>query len=314
MSNSIIPYQLHEELLLDQKKIQIFTNSVDNIITLARKDQTAYECYKKLISNDYVFYYHDKAVSKFYKRKHVSELWKRKDLNQFNDLFYTLTPPVKTNPNTSSKLLVIFPCMPSNEDYFNCLIPKRMFNDFFLSIDKYLVKNVHILRIMDLNCSHGSHFCNTLNYPNMEFDVQNCITHVADNLNISKENTVLYGVAKGGTGALLNGSKLDLKVLAVDPIISLAEYNKNDLHFLKDLRIEDLSPIIQKNLNSNIEDKYVISSPNSIFNHNILKEINADSLIKIDIDDNNITKHEDVSRNCVPQQIMILNKLLSNLI
>lgn len=316
MGVNIIPYQLHKELTFENKKILIFTNSDQNLLALSIKNNDAYLCYKKLLKNDYILYYHEKGVSKFYKRNRVAELWQRKDLHQFNDIFYTLTPPESENTNSLSpnKLLVIFPCMPPKEDYTSSLIPKRMFTSFFPNINKYLIKNIFILRMMDLNCSHGSHFCNTINYSNMESDIQNCIQYVATSLSIKKDDIVLYGVSKGGTGALLHGSALDLKVLAVNPIIHLEEYNKNDSHFLKDFRKEDLSQIIQNNLINNVSKKYVFSSPSLKFNHNILNNINADFLNKIDIIDSNITHHENISQNCIPQQLMVLNNLLDQII
>jgi len=190
-----------------------------------------------------------------------------------------------------------------------------MLPDFFMTIDKYLVKNVHILRIMDLNLSHGSHYCNTINYTTMENDIQSCIKHIQSKLNIENENTVLYGVSKGGTGAILHGSALDLKLLAVDPIIDLAEYNMSDDHFLKGFRKENLSSQIQKNLLTlDTNEKFIFCSQIIKFNYNALQDIKSSQVKKIDIVDNNITHHNNLSKNCVPQQLMILNKLLSDLI
>lgn len=318
MSEKIIPYQLYDEIEFnDQKKILIFTNSKSNLLSLSRSDNQAYLCYKKILSNDYILYYHEHGISKFYKRKNVNELWKRKDLHQFNDLFFTLTPPKEENKNTLSKnkLLIIFPCMPTTEDYTNSLIPKRMFPDFFMSIDKYLVKNTYILRIMDLNLSHGSHFVNTINYPTMERDIKECIKYIQETLDIESQNIVLYGVSKGGTGAILHGSSLDLKLLAVDPIIDLAEYNNSDDHYLKNFRKENISNQIMNNLvKSDKSEKYIFCSPTVEFNYKALNNINSNNLHKIEIIDSNITHHNNISKNCVPQQLMILNKLLSDLV
>lgn len=318
MSEQITPYQLHHDITkFHQKKLLIFTNSSKNLLELSREDSDAYKCYKKLLKNDYILYFHENGISKFYKRQLVSELWKRKDLHQYKDLFYTITPPPedKINHAQPSKLLILFPCMPPIEDLNSALIPKRMFTEFFKTIHKYLVKNVYIVRIMDLNCSHGSHFCNTVNYPTMESDIQACLEDIIATLNIDKNNTVLYGASKGGTGALLHGSVLDLKVLAVDPILNLAEYNLNDFHYLKDFRIEDLTSIINNNLIHNHKtDKYLICSPAAEFNYQQTHKLDPQFIHKIVLKDHNMTQHANISKNCVAEQVMLLNKLLSGLI
>lgn len=318
MSQRAIPYTLHNDVNnFEEKRILIFTNSDKNLLELSRTNSEAYTCYKKLLQQDYILYFHEQGVSKFYKRAFISELWKRKDLHQFNDLFYTITPPAedKINNKGPNKLLILFPCMPPNEDLNSALIPKRMFTEFFKSIQKYLVKNVNIVRIMDLNCSHGSHFCNTSNYPKMESDVQACIEHIISTLNINRNDVVLYGASKGGTGALLHGSVLDLKLLAVDPILNLEEYNRNDFHYLKDFREEDLTPILNNNLTKNHKAaKYLICSPVAEFNYAQTHKLDNHVITKIVLNDHNMTQHANISRNCVAEQVMILNKLLSNLI
>lgn len=300
----------------NEKKILVYTGSY-NLITLARKNETAYKLYKQLISRDYILYFHDKGVSRFYQRKYVNELWQRKDLIKYNELYYTITPPIdrKINKNSEKKLLVIFPCMPDDDNYDNCLIPKRMFVNFFAGIEKYLVKNVYVMRIMDLNGSHGSHFINTVQYASMERDIQEAINYEKNKLNIDDNNVVLYGASKGGTGALLHGSALDYKVLAVDPIINLSNYNKTDYHFLKDLRTVDLTEKIGAELKKCYRfEKYLICSPQVKFNYSYAKELGTHSLVRmVVLNDEHIKKHADVSKNSVPEQLLILNQLLSGI-
>ncbi|MFD0961848.1 accessory Sec system protein Asp2 [Paenibacillus chungangensis] len=182
-------------------------------------------------------------------------------------------------------------------------------------MERSLVKNVYTMRIMDLNCSHGSHYINTINYKNYEKDIQNAITKVISKLEIDKENVVLYGVSKGGTGSIYHGSALDLKVVAVDPILHLGHYNsKNDYHFLKDLRKEDLTDSINKSLNNCADnEKYIICSRNVKFNYEQVLKLNKDKIKVIDMVDKMVNSHPEVSRNSVPEQLMFLNMLFSKL-
>lgn len=308
-------YDLYSEIIFDNsKRILINTGRDKNIIQLARRDEKIYETYKSLLEHDYILYFHDKQISKLYKREFVEELFQREDLIKEKGVFYTLDKPIgrKVNEAIPKRLLVLFTCMPPSSVYDSPLIPDRMFPKFFDGIGKSLVKNVYTMRIMDLNCSHGSHYVNTINYNEYEKDIQNAILKVISELEINKENVVLYGASKGGLGALYHGSVLDLKTLAVDPILHLGEYNKNDVHFLKNLRKEDLTQTINDNLNNCVSnEKYIICSRHVKFNFEQALKINKEKTKMIDMVDYMITSHPEVSRNSVPEQLMILNMLFS---
>ncbi|WP_436867810.1 accessory Sec system protein Asp2 [Mammaliicoccus sciuri] len=300
--------------LLNTRVVEVVLKTDKNIIQVSRDNKKVYDLYKNLLQNDYVLYYHANGISRLYKREFIHELWKRKDLYKQGDLFYTLDSPQDKKVNSSEKnpkLLVIFTCMPAIEKYDSYLMTDRMFPRFFNNIERNLVKNVYTMRIMDLNCSHGSHYINTINYKTMEKDIVESIKRVKEELEINDKNIVLYGASKGGTGSLFYGSKLDFKCLAVDPIISLGEYNKNDDHFLKDLREEDLTEKINSHLFENsTSEKYIIGSENVPFNFEKISEIHGQNVKKINKIDEHIKSHPDVSRNTVPEQLMILNQLL----
>ncbi|MGG8953058.1 accessory Sec system protein Asp2 [Staphylococcus ureilyticus] len=296
------------------KAIEVVLNSDKNIIELSRNNKKIYNLYKRLLKNDYILYFHKDGISKLYKRKFIKELWKRKDLYQENSVFYTLDEPDEKKMNEkldSFTLLIIFTCMPPGDVYDSYLMSDRMFPKFFNNIERSLVKNVYTMRIMDLNCSHGSHYINTINNPNMEEDIIKAIENVKNNLDI--KNIVLYGASKGGTGALYYSSILDLKCLAVDPILSLGEYNIKDEHFLKGLRKEDISGDINNYLSKKSNnEKYIIGSENVAFNYSMISKIKGEKVKVINKIDNHIVNHPDVSRNSVPEQLMLLNKMLLN--
>lgn len=310
-------FKLDEELVFEnQKRILIDTGSDKNIIELTKKSENAYNKYKSLLKEDYIHYFHDKGISKFYKREFVVELFKRKDLIKNKGIFYTLDAPIgrKVNENIPRKLLVIFSCMPPTEHYYSSLCPHRMFPKFFNGIERSLVKNVHTMRIMDLNCSHGSHYINTVNYKTYEKEIQESILKVVSELNINKKDVVLYGGSKGGTASIYHGSALDLKFLSVDPILDLTEYNElhNDQHFLKDIREVNLVKTINESLNyCNSKEKYVIGSSQILFNFEHIDKLDKNKITLFNMTDPMITSHPEVSRNSVPEQLMILNKLLS---
>ncbi|MEK4924368.1 XcbB/CpsF family capsular polysaccharide biosynthesis protein [Cytobacillus sp. FSL R5-0569] len=302
----------------DYTKDKLFINTFQNksLLNLAREYENAYKMYKEIISKDYILYYHDKNNSRFCKRGLFENLWVRKDLIKQGELFYSIDEQIENKETIlqRKKLLVIFSCMPRPEDYDSSLTADRCFTPFFKSIARSLVKDVIIMRIMDLNLSHGSHYINTYNYPNMEDDVQAAIEIVSSQYNIEKENILLYGVSKGGTGALYHGSKNDYKVVAVDPIISLEEYNNNnDEHFLVGLRKVDLIEDINSFLSESKLTKFVIGNENVKFNYKKIMELN-DKVEKVILKDDKITHHNEVSRNCVPEQLTLLNMLLSETI
>lgn len=314
---SVETYIMNREsdlLIPDIKRIIVNTASDANIIQLARNDKKMYAIYKALLEADYVFYLHENEKSKFYKREQIEELWQRKDLHKTKSVYYTLSSPESEKKNDlldEKRLLVIFSCMPDEKKYYSSLITDRVFPTFFPKISRSLVKNVYIMRIMDLNCSHGSHYINTVNYDSFEEDIAESILAVQKKIGVDRSQTVLYGGSKGGTGALYHGSKLDLPFLAVDPIVSIEEYNLQDMHFLKGLRKTDLSFDINEALdNCRYSDKYIIASEQITFNFEKISKLKHPFLKILNNSDSNIKVHADVSKNSVPEQLAILNILL----
>lgn len=295
-------------------KIVVKTFQNDNLLILAQKFKNTYLMYKELLTNDYILYFHNNEQSFFCKRPLFKYLWKRKDLIQEGSLFFTLDdqPENKQTSVQEKKLLVIFSCMPPTEKYSSHSSADRNFVPFFPLMARNLVKDVLIMRIMDLNLSHGSHYISTPNYPEMEEDVQNAIKKVAMNHGIISDNIVLYGSSKGGAGALYHGTLMDYKLLAVDPIISLEEYNKNgDYHFLEHLRRVDLTNDINNNLEKCTKRKFIICNKNVTFNYQKIKGLNPAKVTVVSVKDEKVLYHHQIAKNTVPEQLAILNGFFS---
>lgn len=307
-----IIYDLGDKIVFDNSKyIFIDLKTEENIITKALEEPEIHTLYKEILKNDYIFYAHSQGVSKFCKRRYIGELFSRQDILPHKELFYTLEEPQekKAVDTTSKKLLVIFPSMPRKDEFSNFRIPARMLYNFFPNVQRSLLKNLFVLRIMDTNLSHGSYFSNTENYPNFESDIQSLINETIQNLGIEKENVVFYGFSKGGFGALYHGSIMDFNVLSIDPIIDLGEYNsQNDRHFLKGFRKENMLEDINNHLRKNkTKNKMVFCSKNSPFNYKVINELDTDKVKIVSFEDKFITEHSYVCQNTIPEQLVVLN-------
>lgn len=299
------------------KKIGVRTYSNKNMIELAQANPHFRKLYKELLAKDYMLYFHDQEVSYFSKRTQFDSIFKRKDLHKAGDIYYTLTPPEgnKRNDKAPKRLMVIFSSMSTVENWVSPLVTNRVFFENFPNMSRSLVKNVWVMRIMDFNLSTGSHYVNTVNYPTMEADVQQAISDVSLNQAIAKENIVLYGGSKGGTGALLHGALGDYQAVIVDPIISAEKYNlANDAHYIKDMRVEDMTDSVNGYLatNSGRYKKMIIGSPNVHFNFEKSKGITDPSVEMIVIEDDGVLKHADISKNCIPEQLLLINAFYMN--
>ncbi|MGW8028567.1 accessory Sec system protein Asp2 [Staphylococcus xylosus] len=300
---------------LNQEKILVNTGSEKNLLELSRKDSDIKSVYKDLLANDYILYLHKNSVSRFCKREFTYKLFTEEHkLNKYKNIMYKLETPDgrKINHKTPSKLIVIFAKMPAAKPYDSAKIPHRMLPPFFGDLERSLLKNVYIMRIMDLNVSHGSHYINTTNYPEYEEEIRESIENVINDLKIEKDDVTFYGVSRGGAGAIYHGAKLDYKTLAVDPIVNIGgELYGNDRRLLKGLRKEDLVPDINNNIElSNHYQKFVICSENVPLYYKQALRLNHELIKVINLKDDNIKTHPDVSPNSVPEQLMILNYLL----
>lgn len=292
-------------------KIIIRMPNDKNIIQFSRIDSSAHAFYRKLMENDYMFYYYANKQSFFIKWKLIQTIWKRTDLIKYGELFYTIqkVPDNKVNTLAPLHLLVMFSSMPDGNNYMSPNIANRCFTQNYPSIQKHIIKNTLIMRIMDVNMNTGSMYLNTPNYPEFEEDVQGAINFIMGQYEIDKKNVVFYGGSKGGTGATYHSFLGNYKACIVDPIITLEEHNnKNDLMYLKDVRPLSIEKDINT-LNINQEPKYIIGSAQVPFTFKQFQSFKKDRITILDIRDNHIHTHPDISANSTVEQIYYINKL-----
>lgn len=197
--------ELGENFAPDYSKDRLVlqTNSAVNIIRLARTNPEVYEQYIEIIKNDFILISHNRTgYSVFMKRGsyHPERIPAYKHLRRHKGLIYTLTAPTpkKHAKNLPNRLLVLFSHMNGGRGYDSSLAIERLFVQFFADVQRSLVKNVYVLRLADINISHGSYFVSTDNYPEYEQEIQELIHGIRMRYRIAQEDVVLYGGSKGG--------------------------------------------------------------------------------------------------------------------
>lgn len=292
-------------------KIRIDMHSTKNMLQIAVDNADVNKDFKELLANDYMLAEHIDGVSYFQKRKTL--VFADPEMKSFEDLRYTIQDKIEQKAHRQSKLLVVFSHFSGD---FGPHISKRMYFNIWPDVQKSLVKDTVVLRIMDYNLSHGSGYINTINFPDYERQVQDLITFVMEQQGIEKKNVVLWGSSKGGTGATYHALLGDYKLVAIDPILDEKWYieNKGDVHFVNGLRktnlIDDINEMIE---HSDYQfKKFIIANSHYSFNYEALQRMKSDKLISIlDIDMPNAYDHlQVVGYNSKIQSLTLLNASL----
>lgn len=297
-------------------KIVVKTASNKNLLQLARNDAESHQVYVNLLDHDFVLYMHKNEQSFFIKRELVSTIWQRKDLIQKGMTFYKVEDPIKTNKLAPNRMVVIFSSMPPAKDYYSDNVASRMFVRNYPSMQKHLLKNTYILRIMDLNRSSGSYYLNAGHCQTLENDVQSIIADVCHEYTIPNENVVLYGASKGGTGALYHSILGDYHAVVVDPIFSITNYNQdNDIHYLKNVLPEKLLPKFEDALEEFKPNrkKVILGTSKVLVNYSWYSKIQNKAVEVVNLQDEAMVDHVRVSPNCTPEQITYINAFLMGL-
>ncbi|CAO1610337.1 protein of unknown function [Brochothrix thermosphacta] len=87
----------------------------------------------------------------------------------------------------------------------------------------------------------------------------------------------------------------------------------SDMHFIKGLRTEDLTTKINQylQLHKDNKQKHIICCPAVKFNYNKVQELMGigSDINVIELEDESIRNHADISKNCIPEQLVIMNSL-----
>lgn len=320
-SNEIITELPNRELLIDKSEIGTSESAKlqHNFLAVARNYPSAKKLLIKLANNGFFLVDHSTRTGTSVFRRILSyndfvKYFKDDDVKVFNDTFYKIEKPIlRTKEN---RLLVIFS---SIADFpMNASISRRMFFKNFETISKYIPKNTYILRIADIGAVLGSFYLNSNFDPLFEDKVQALISKIAAEFTVPDENIVLYGVSKGGTGALYHGILSKYKTVAVDPIMSDDHYlyRCNDLHF-----VEGVFPVDKQT-----KFKELISKVNDLSNINIICSKNSEqyefleSMIlnvkntnSYQFNGKNIKTHTDVGPETISFLTAIINALFYNI-
>jgi len=297
----------------DADKIIIRTNSKLNLLELADDNYNFHKLYLSFLKNDYMLYYHFEEQSFFIKRKSISRLWHRQDILKFKDLFYTLENPSMYREGQENNLVVVFSSMPIQDNTISSNIAKRCFFKNYPSLTSHLIPNTYVIRIMDCNLIYGSYYLNTSNYPDYEKQIQDFIEMISYQIKIEHQRVVLYGISKGGTGALYHSLLGDYHSVSVDPLFSLTKYIKEgDSHFTKNFFPEKLTPLFQRVINTanSTNSKIIIGVPKITENYQEYVHLKGQSLKIVDIHDQNLVEHGQIGSNTMIEQVTYINGIL----
>lgn len=210
-----------------------------NVLAAGRKNKTIKKLLINLANTGYFLVGHDvnTGISHYHKLVNYSEYLtyfdKTRNVKCYNGVFYSLDMPLfQSSQKFENRLFVLFS---SIADFpLNANISRRTFFLNWSKIQNYLPTNTYILRIADLGGIIASFYSNNNFDKNFETRIQNLLKYISDAYCISRENIVLYGGSKGGTGALLHGILGEYSTVAVDPIVSDEFYlQRNDMHYIE---------------------------------------------------------------------------------
>lgn len=308
----IINFNSDSKLVKENREIIKLDHDFNNehLLSGAGKYPRLVELLNYLAGKDYILYHGTKKTAWFIKRS----LYDTRSLKRYKNVFYQLDlPENKRISQKSNKLLVFFLSLPPVEGLISNNPQDRAFTKMFVDIQRSLVKDTFVLRIADLNLVRGSFYVNSVNFPDYEQQIQCLIRDVMNDHKIDIDNVVTYGVSRGGVGALIHGTLLNSKIVAVDPNINDEYYfkTKQDVHYVGKNRAIDLTQKFEHYLVNSKSTGVILSNHYVKNNWKYIKKINLlDKMALIDINDAMVTEHPVLSRNTVPEQLMYLNQAL----
>lgn len=287
-------------------------NSGKSIIQLAYEYQDIKNKLIILTNLGFLTYVLRDGVSSFVHVQEIRNLWVPVKDGRYscdpNNIVYEYND---ASVHLNKKLLVIFSQIPL-DPYSPSL--NRYFARNFSTIEKYIGKDVAILRIADLGGITGAFYLNTIGLPQNEKNIQKLISRIALDNGITNENIVLYGTSKGGTAAFYHGLQCGYKSVIVDPILNDHYYitKCKDLHLIENVFPEDKFSIFNKLLEDfrcNINKMALITSENSEQFNYILEVVKPYKNLFLFLNNVNpdIKKHPEVGPNSLHAITALIN-------
>lgn len=285
-----------------------------NIIELARKDANIKGLVVSLANAGFTHYKCENQVSSFVFHSRIPTLWKPVidgDLLQHDGVIYSLSLP--SGDFKPERLLVVFSSIA--EKLYESSI-HRLFFQNFKTINKYLPPNTAVLRIADLGSVVGAFYLPTNFDPSNADRIQALIRKVRTDLGIKMSSIVLYGVSKGGTGALYHSLIGNYNSVSVDPITSDEHYIRKfkDSHFTIGTFPADKSEVFENLMSScNVPTSSisVITSPHSpqyaYIDQIIRSSPIGHALNFFESENPRISDHPDVGPNTIHALTMLVN-------
>ena len=266
--------------------------------------------------NDYILDGQYGEIYRFIPRKSFY----RKNLKEYTTssnekiFFSDISDPLRLKSKRVKNIVFFFMGMPGGKTVNNANALSRFNPHLFDNFTRSLIKDTVVIRIADVNGVRGGFYVNSCNYSTYEDDLSEFLENMINTYDVDRMNVILHGTSKGGVGALFYGGKHKLKSVSVDPVLD-GEWvikNQNNNHFVDGFRnYINLVPVINEFLSNNNSETYVIGNHYVENTWKILKKLKGVELI--DIDDQTVSTHQKISPNCVPEWLMLINKLLLSL-
>lgn len=205
-----------------------------NLLRIARTNALARRCLVELTRHGYHAYLAKEGATRFVRSDRIGGIWVKITENEYQinseEIVSCVEPPLEEAPPT--RLVVLFSAV---HEFPNRVGLQRYFSQDFPSIRKYMPHGTAVLRIADLGGVVGAFYLNTTHRPRNADAIQQLIESVRAELGIARDSVVLFGVSKGGTGALYHGLTGGYRFVSVDPILSDEHYETHydDSHYTK---------------------------------------------------------------------------------
>lgn len=305
-----------------------------NLIKCARKSTLARENLIALANHGYYSYMSNGDQTRFVHDCSIPNLWKpvrdgKYHVSSEGLIFGVSEPRVKS---VKPKLVVLFASM-FRRIYTPYLVRHMAPN--FMSLQKYISQDSYVVRLADVGGILGAFYLDTRYNRDNATRIQLFLANLISTLGVNKDDVVLYGGSKGGTGALFHGLSGGYRFVSVDPIVSDRHYEDklDDMHFTSqdhdrtiferskdDTFVDLMRSYTLKRQNPRSADSQagaagmiVTSERSPQYNYitNLIGEPAKANLALFESSNPKINSHPEVSRNTIHTVTMGINAMLA---